>query len=134
MAERPADRLKKVREERFRTAAEAQRAIGVSYPTYAAHENGSREISRKFAIRYASFFRIRLDWLLTGSGEPRATGAIQRLFDELPTDLQLEAVRYLEYLKTTRNMPLNAGATTAQPKAVTELSRSGDRRGRALRP
>jgi DNA-binding XRE family transcriptional regulator len=107
MTERPADRLKKIRKERFRTAAEAQRAIGVSYPTYAAHENGSREMSRKFAIRYANFFRIRLDWLLNGSGEPRATGGVQRLFDELPADMQAEALRYLEYLKTRRNMPLS---------------------------
>jgi DNA-binding XRE family transcriptional regulator len=113
MAETPAQRLKKIREERFPTAAEAQRAIGVKYATYAAHENGSRDISRKFAIRYASFFKIRLDWLLTGSGEPRSAGAVQRLFDELPAEMQAEALRYLEYLKTRRNTSLSPRASPA---------------------
>lgn len=99
MPETPADRLKKIREERFETAAQAQRAIGVAYATYAAHENGSREISRKFAIRYASFYKIRLDWLLTGTGEPRSEGYVQQLFDELPPEVQAEALKYLEFLR-----------------------------------
>jgi hypothetical protein len=31
-------------------------------------ENGHREVSKKAAVRYARFFRVDLDWLLTGKG------------------------------------------------------------------
>ena len=101
MAETAAERLKKIRAERFRTAAEAQRALGVEYATYAAHENGSREISRNFAIRYANFYKIRLDWLLTGSGEPRAAGAVQRLFDELKPENKEKVLDYIMMVRAT---------------------------------
>jgi phage repressor protein C with HTH and peptisase S24 domain len=67
----PKDRLKMVRAERYPNARQAALAMGVSYDTYAQHENGTREVSRNAALRYSRFFRINLDWLLIGKGEMR---------------------------------------------------------------
>jgi phage repressor protein C with HTH and peptisase S24 domain len=54
----------------YASAAEAARALGVSLTTYAGHENGSRGFASK-ARRYAQFFRVDLNWLLTGRGDMR---------------------------------------------------------------
>ena len=55
----------------YETAADAARALGVREPTYFGHENGSRGLGRA-AQRYATFFKVSLDWLLTGRGEMRS--------------------------------------------------------------
>lgn len=48
--------------------------MGVSPPTYLGHENGTTGIRRGAAIRYAAFFGVSIDWLLTGKGSSgRAT-------------------------------------------------------------
>lgn len=60
------ERLKEARERMFETAAEAASAMGVNYQTYAAHENGSRGLRRDAAMRYAKFFNVSLEFLLTG--------------------------------------------------------------------
>lgn len=60
------ERLKAAREKMFETAAEAAQALGVNYQTYAAHENGSRGLRRDAAMRYAKYFNISLEYLLTG--------------------------------------------------------------------
>src|SRR5690242_15225129 len=65
----PAKRLKAARvDARFETATDAARAMGISPPTYLGHENGTTGIRRDAAIRYARFFRVSLEWLLTGKG------------------------------------------------------------------
>lgn len=66
-------RLKAVREKRYASAADAARAIGANVATYSGHENGSRGLSRAVS-RYAAFYRISLDWLLTGKGSPEPIG------------------------------------------------------------
>lgn len=67
-----AERLKKLRIERgFRSAAEAAREMGVSIPTYSAHENGTTPPPRDEVIRYAEFYRTTTDFILTGKGRPR---------------------------------------------------------------
>lgn len=72
LADRAA-RLKYVRERlsNFRWAAEAARAIGVPEATYSAHENGSRGFRVDMAYKYARFYKIDLQWLLFGFGNPR---------------------------------------------------------------
>lgn len=60
------ERLKQARERMFETAAEAASAMGVNYQTYAAHENGSRGLRQDAALRYAKFFNVSLEFLLTG--------------------------------------------------------------------
>lgn len=65
----PAERLKKSRiDAGYETATDAARAMGVKPPTYLGHENGSTGLRRGAAIRYAKFYGVSLDWLLTGTG------------------------------------------------------------------
>lgn len=53
------DRLRIARENAgFTISADAPRALGVSYPTYAAHENGSRGIPGCALTLYARRFRV----------------------------------------------------------------------------
>lgn len=58
----------------YDSASDAARAMGVSVPTYSHHENATRGFTRQ-AERYARFFRVSLDWLLTGRGEMRGRAA-----------------------------------------------------------
>jgi|SRR5579871_4212821 len=69
-----AARLKEARRKAgFMTSSEAARAMGAELPTYLGHENGSRGLSR-VAMRYADFYKVRLDWLLTGKGPMNDSG------------------------------------------------------------
>lgn len=55
----------------YQTPTDAARALGVRESTYLGHENGSRGLSRN-AARYASFFGVSLDWLLSNKGAPKS--------------------------------------------------------------
>lgn len=76
---------------------EAHRALRMPYQTYAAHENGSRGF-RQSAARYARFYKVRLEWLLTGEGDMTAHPAIH-IYDDLPADKRREWIEYGNYLK-----------------------------------
>lgn len=52
-------------------ATEAARMLGMKPPTYLAHENGSRGFGPKNALRYATFYRVNIAWLLYGTGQAR---------------------------------------------------------------
>jgi phage repressor protein C with HTH and peptisase S24 domain len=68
----PKDRLKTARiAAGYAKASDAARAIGVSPERYQSHENGWSGLSRA-APRYARFFRVSLDWLLTGRGDMKS--------------------------------------------------------------
>lgn len=101
----PAERLRWSREHAgYTQASDAARAMGVKIPTYIGHENGSRSFAPS-AERYARFFHVALDWLLTGRGDPKGPGRAQLLYDSLSPALQAEALRYLEYLKSREEPP-----------------------------
>lgn len=69
MIEEPHQRLKKARlAAGYNTATAAAEAMGVKVPTYIHHENGRSGLSRVLE-RYAAFFRVSADWLLTGRGD-----------------------------------------------------------------
>jgi phage repressor protein C with HTH and peptisase S24 domain len=71
-------RLKIAREKAgYKSAAKAAEALGMSYPTYAGHENGTRGL-RKNIERYAQFYRVSVDWLLTAKGEGPKNGQAMR--------------------------------------------------------
>jgi phage repressor protein C with HTH and peptisase S24 domain len=63
-----AARLVAARKPKYASPGEAADALGVERPTYWGHENGSRGFSRS-AERYADFFKVSLEWLLTGKGQ-----------------------------------------------------------------
>lgn len=61
-------RLKEARKAAgFKTAKAAAESLGVPYPTYSQHENGTRGIVRE-ADLYARRYKITLDWLMRGKG------------------------------------------------------------------
>lgn len=65
------DRLRQAREAAgFDNAREAANALGLTYSTYAGHENGSRGPRREQLLQYARKFKVSTDWLLTGKGPP----------------------------------------------------------------
>lgn len=69
----PYKRLAKAREDAgYPNPRRGAIAMGANYNTYVQHENGTRPISRDAAIRYARFFRVSLEWLLTGKGTQKA--------------------------------------------------------------
>lgn len=59
----------------YATAGDAAKAFGWPYPTYAAHENGSRGLKPDLIRRYAKAFRVSAHWLLDGAGDMRANVA-----------------------------------------------------------
>lgn len=64
-----AARLKRARESAgYASASKAAEALNMKVAAYLHHENGTRGLSRGSDIRYAKFFRVRLEWLLTGVG------------------------------------------------------------------
>ena len=54
----------------YESAREAADALGIKEPTYMGHENGFRGF-KSSAETYARKFRVNLEWLLTGRGNPR---------------------------------------------------------------
>jgi hypothetical protein len=71
------DRLIQAREAAgFERTADAAHAFGWAYPTYAAHENGSRGFAR-VASKYAQAYHVHLEWLLTGKGPMRGSAPMQ---------------------------------------------------------
>ena len=70
MKDQIATRLKEARKAAgFANAREAAAALGVEYPTYAAHENGSRKPDLETAGQYARRYKASLDWLINGRGK-----------------------------------------------------------------
>lgn len=80
--------------------------MGVNYQTYVSHENGSKGLSR-VAQRYAEFYRVSLDWLLSGAGS---------ISDAGPPSAKVEATRFMPpaapRIKPLRDLPIlgQAGA------------------------
>ena len=57
----------------YDSVADAARAFGWNVNTTASNENGNRTYSRSGAEKYASAYKVSLDWLLTGKGAMKAT-------------------------------------------------------------
>ena len=53
----------------FSSAKDATIALGISYPTYVAHENGNRGINREALERYSKYFDVTIDWLISGGND-----------------------------------------------------------------
>lgn len=99
----PANRLRFLRERKgFTTAVAAAQAYGWNKYTYAQHENGTRDISRKAAERYGAAYRRAGGWILYGDktsadAMPRIRfcgiiGAGQEVFPSNDIDRYIDAV------------------------------------------
>lgn len=87
------ERLRAAREHAgFETAVSAAEALGVPYPTYAGHENGSSGFRSDKAALYARRFKVRFEWLLREIGPMVDLSSkyqdILADFDRLPPDVQ----------------------------------------------
>ncbi len=101
--EKMARRLKLARERRYDTAVEAAKALGLPEQTYLPHESGRTGFTRS-AARYASFYGIRLEWLITGRGpmEPEGVDPFLEKFERLPPELRAEAMDFLDFLASRK--------------------------------
>lgn len=87
------ERLKLARQHAgYESVRDAAEALGVPYPTYIAHENGSYGFRRQSAVRYARRFGVSLDWLLEGKG-PMTGSTPDRdeyaaLYEQAPDDVK----------------------------------------------
>lgn len=72
------DRLKKAREARgYASAAAAARAMGIPSPTYSGHENGTTPPPRERLKQYADFYRVSVDYILTGRSKAKPRRNVQ---------------------------------------------------------
>lgn len=84
--------------------------MGVPVPTYAAHENGSRDFRRGRGgpipgQRYAQFFKVNYDWLMRGRGDPKAKPAsLDALVETLDLEDQEKLKDYLELLLQNKSL------------------------------
>lgn len=63
------ERLRLAREQAgYKSVGEAAAALGVPYPTYAGHENGTSAFRRDKGELYARRFKVRFEWLMLGTG------------------------------------------------------------------
>ncbi|MFS2326660.1 helix-turn-helix transcriptional regulator [Brucella sp. H1_1004] len=76
----------------FDKASDAAEALGVPYPTYAGHENGSSGFRADKGEMYAKRFKVRFEWLMRGTGPMVDLASKYReilmAYDSLPPDLQ----------------------------------------------
>jgi DNA-binding XRE family transcriptional regulator len=81
----------------YATVREAATSLGVPYPTYAAHENGTDGFKLDSAVKYARKFKVSLDWLVTGKG--RGPSQHNNLAWEIYLEMADLAPADLEYIK-----------------------------------
>lgn len=57
----------------FDRREDAVSRFGWKYPTYSAHENGSRGVKKPDILKYAKAFGVSSEWLLFGKGDLNVT-------------------------------------------------------------
>ena len=82
----------------YETATNAANALGVPPATYLGHENGTRGFNTK-AERYAKFFRVSYEWLMTGAGEPRPTSLDARV-RSLPPEERRRIYEFIDFVES----------------------------------
>lgn len=94
------DRLRDARRDAgYSSVKSACDAFGFHYPTYAGHENGSRDFDFDTAERYARAYKVNVTWLMSGKDTPKDEGAeIVRIWDRIPLENRQSALRMLKSL------------------------------------
>lgn len=112
MPEGVSDRLRKARLERgYETASDAARAFGFVLPTYVSHENGTRNITRAAARRYAASFGVSPGWLMGLSEDVQAQTQLVQLAGEAAWGVWREKTLdpYQSLGKLNVSVPLSGG-------------------------
>jgi transcriptional regulator with XRE-family HTH domain len=69
------ERLRQARQNAgFAHASDAAKRFGWAAPTYSSHENGHRGLTPDVIETYAAAFRVPVEWLLSGQGDPDFNG------------------------------------------------------------
>jgi len=87
----------------YEKATDAARVMQIAAPTYLAHENGSRGIRSDSGQRYAQFYRVSYEWLMTGKGEPRSLSLDARVRGMTPEE-QRQVYEYVEFLESRKGL------------------------------
>lgn len=116
-----ADRLRKARKLRYEDIRAAADALGVKYPTYAGHENGSKGMKPDVVTRYAAFFRVNLEWLMNGKGPMRGSASDDE-FVKAYTALSPTQQRVVDLVMAALQQadPLEAPSSDEEPGAERE--------------
>lgn len=113
----------------FSSAAEAAAALGVKYPTYAGHENGSSGFRGATGELYARRFGVRFEWLMTGKGAMvgEGTGPIRgdtailamlaRIEGLTDTDISVAFAVIKNALQAKQGAQVPSGSHDPQPRA-----------------
>ncbi|MEA3534263.1 helix-turn-helix transcriptional regulator [Rhizobium sp. CC-YZS058] len=109
----------------FESAREAADALGVPYPTYAGHENGSSGFRADKGEIYAKKFKVRFEWLMRGTGHMKDLATKYReillTYDSLPPDLQETYADVLRKLAAPYQQPeLDPARPQAKAKSSSE--------------
>jgi len=76
------DRLRAARKSAgFEDAVSASRRFGWNEVTYRAHENGARGFTKASAAEYARAFKVPVQWLIFGQGEPEQEKDLVAVYD-----------------------------------------------------
>jgi hypothetical protein len=113
----------------YESATDAAEALGVPYPTYAGHENGSSGFRSDKGLLYARRFKVNFEWLMSGRG-PMVSPAHLDPEENLRFAL-------LEYGVPEADLDRAVAvikALGARSEAKSEQSRDDDQSRRASRP
>lgn len=81
----------------LKSAADGARRLRVPYPTYAAHENGTRGFGPEEADLYARTFKVDREWLVWGVGNPRGPSIMDKIA-QLDPDRRKAAESHIDWL------------------------------------
>jgi len=129
------ERLKQSRiQAGFSSVREAAESLGVKYPTYAGHENGSREFHRAEAEHYGRRFQVSAGWLLTGKNPTTSVGAVPVIGQVSAGDwLNVEDVENadaydMDYIPATTEFPVDwQYAFTVKGNSINRVANEGDK-------
>jgi hypothetical protein len=106
----------------FKTMADAVNALGVEYPTYAGHENGQNGFRAKTGQLYARKFKVRFEWLMSGTGPMDGTDPTLEEFVRLVPLAEPKAVETALYVLRQGQRPAKSQEPVASnphlPKAT----------------
>lgn len=74
----PHERLAGARADKYPSASAAAAALGIPTGTYVQYENGTRGFA-KHAERFARFYRVNLEWLVSGRGDKRSKASARAI-------------------------------------------------------
>jgi len=86
----------------LKSAADGARKLRLPYPTYAAHENGTRGFGPEEADLYARAYKVDREWLVWGVGNPRGMSIMDKIA-QLDPDRRRLAESHIDWLASQQS-------------------------------